>query len=225
MTKHITPLFTRSYQVNKKNENYLNGLKNVLNIKKINSWTINKTYQHYNINFEQEYLAYRFEILKQWIMNNSDYNHKFVVNLQEIIYSLGLENCLTTQEQNYVNNFRSVVFAKNRNIKNLVVDFELEENEEIWYTYEVFAVYSYIYNDYKKIIKNTQIYYSNERIIVATSGNVYLSINYKELSETKLKNNCLEIKTYGRSYIVVADDIKTLYVSLERVGKLIKRNL
>ena len=149
-------------------------LQRVLNVDKLNAWTINKTYQHYNINFEQEYLGYRFEVLNQWIINNSDYNHKFVTNLKEIVYSLGLESYLTTQEKNYINNFNSVVFAKNRNIKNLVVDFELETNEEIWYTYEIFAVYSYAYEEWKQIIRSTQLYLSNQRVIIATSGNCLL---------------------------------------------------
>lgn len=225
MPKQITPLFTRPYLVTKKNSNYLEELKHVLDVNKLNTWTINKTYQYYNIKFEQEYLAYRFEILNQWIIINSDYNHKFVINLKEIIYSLGLENYLTTQEKNYINNFNSVVFAKNRNIKNLVVDFELETSEEIWYSYEIFAVYSYINNEYQQIIHNTQIYLSNQRLIIATSGNVHLSINYADLLEMKLKNNCLEIRTYTKTYLIVTDDVKTLYVSLERVGKLIKRNI
>lgn len=225
MPKQITPLFTRPYLVTKKNAGYLAELKKVLNADKLNTWTINKTYQHYNINFEQEYLGYRFEVLNQWIISNSDYNHKFVVNLQEIIYSLGLESCLTTQEKNYINNFNSVVFAKNRNIKNLVVDFELEKGEEIWYSYEIFAVYSYTREEYKQIIHNTQLYLSNQRLIVATSGNVHLSINYTDLTEMKLKNNCLEVKTFTKSYLIVAEDVKTLYVSFERVGKLIKRNI
>lgn len=225
MSKQITPLFTRPYSITKRNLGYLQELQRVLNVDKLNTWTINKTYQHYNINFEQEYLGYRFEVLNQWIINNSDYNHKFVTNLKEIVYSLGLESYLTTQEKNYINNFNSVVFAKNRNIKNLVVDFELETNEEIWYTYEIFAVYSYAHEEWKQIIRNTQLYLSNQRVIIATSGNVHLSINYIDLVEMKLKNNCLEIKTYAKSYLIVAEDIKTLYVSFERVGKLIKRNI
>lgn len=140
MQKKLTALFERNLVINAKNKEYLNKLSLVLNLTKLDFWTRRKTLHYYNINFEDEYLAYRFSILKKWIELNQNYDQTFVTNVYEIIAILCLENELTTQELNYINEFRSVTFAKNRNIKNLIVDFKLLPKEEIWYTYEIIGL-------------------------------------------------------------------------------------
>lgn len=225
MQKTLTPLFVRQLIITEKNKSYLESLSKILNVNKLNFLTRRKVYRHYNINFEAEYLAYRFQILKKWIEINQSYDQKFVNGLFEIISILCLENDLTIQEQNYLNEFKSVVFAKNRNIKNLIVDFKLMPKEEIWYTYEILELFRIDDNSYKPVCKKTQIYLSNQRTIVAQSGHIYLSLDYGQITSIKLKNNLLEITGTKGTYLVVADEITTLYVSFERVGKLIKKRL
>ena len=114
-----------------------------------------------------------------------------MTNVYEIIAILCLENELTTQELNYINEFRSVTFAKNRNIKNLIVDFKLLPKEEIWYTYEIIGLVE-LENDVQNIIsKNTQVYLSSQRMIVAKQGNITLSLDYNQIKTLKPSLNKL----------------------------------
>lgn len=219
--KYLTPLFERPYQITYKNKKYLEKLTNSLNVKKLRYWNWKKTYNFLNINFEKEYIGYRFQILKEWIQQNQRYSPDFVNSLNEIISILSLENYLTTQEKNYINEFTSVLFAKNRNIKNLIVDFHLNEKEEVWYTYDILGIYEK--NEKYKLIKNNiQIFLTNQRIIFASNGEIYKEINIYDISNVKLKNNTIEINANQNNYFIVCNEINTVYVSIERVGKLIK---
>lgn len=225
MQKKLTALFERNLVINAKNKEYLNKLSLVLNLTKLDFWTRRKTLHYYNINFEDEYLAYRFSILKKWIELNQNYDQTFVTNVYEIIAILGLENELTTQELNYINEFRSVTFAKNRNIKNLIVDFKLLPKEEIWYTYEIIGLVE-LENDVQNIIsKNTQVYLSSQRMIVAKQGNITLSLDYNQIKTLRPSLNKLKIETTKKTYFIIASEITTLYVSFERVGRLIRKKL
>lgn len=225
MQKKLTALFERNLVINAKNKEYLNKLSLVLNLTKLDFWTRRKTLHYYNINFEDEYLAYRFSILKKWIELNQNYDQTFVTNVYEIIAILCLENELTTQELNYINEFRSVTFAKNRNIKNLIVDFKLLPKEEIWYTYEIIGLVE-LENDVQNIIsKNTQVYLSSQRMIIAKQGNITLSLDYNQIKTLKPSLNKLKIETIKKTYFIIASEITTLYVSFERVGRLIRKKL
>lgn len=225
MQKKLTALFERNLVINAKNKEYLNKLSIVLNLTKLDFWTRRKTLHYYNINFEDEYLAYRFSILKKWIELNQNYDQTFATNVYEIIAILCLENELTTQELNYINEFRSVTFAKNRNIKNLIVDFKLLPKEEIWYTYEIIGLVE-LENDVQNIIsKNTQVYLSSQRMIVAKQGNITLSLDYNQIKTLKPSLNKLKIETIKKTYFIIASEITTLYVSFERVGRLIRKKL
>lgn len=219
--KNLTPLFERQYQITYKNREYLEKLSNFLNVRKLSHWNWKKTYNFLDINFEQEYIGYRFQVLKEWIQENQRYTSNFVNSLNEIISILSLENYLTTQEKNYINEFTSVLFAKNRNIKNLIVDFQLHEKEEVWYTYDILGVYEKT-EKYKLIKNNIQIFLTNQRIIFASSGEIYKEIDIHSISGVKLKNNAIEINVNQNNYFIICNEINTVYVSIERVGKLVK---
>lgn len=222
--RKITPLFDRNLTINSFNKNYIEKLQNKLTLHKLNNWNPKKTWNLFDINYEQEYLAYRFFILKEWIKQNQSYTQNFVNGLYQIISNLVLDNFLNTQEKNFINEFKSVVFAKNRNIKNLIVDFDLLDKEEVWYTYDILGLYQKT-NKYKFIINNIQVFFTNQRIIFASNANLYKSINYDEISCIKLQNNFLKIITNDDELIIAANEITTMYVSLERIGKLIRKNI
>lgn len=222
--RKTTPLFDRNLTINSFNKNYIEKLQNELTIHKLNNWNPKKTWNLFDINYEQEYLAYRFFVLKEWIKQNQNYTQNFVNGLYQIISNLVLDNFLNTQEKNFINEFKSVVFAKNRNIKNLIVDFDLLEKEEVWYTYDILGLYQEG-NKYKLIANNIQVFFTNQRIIFASNATLYKNINYDEISSIKLQNNFLKIITNDDSFIIAANEITTMYVSLERIGKLIRKNI
>ena len=216
-----TPLFQRKLIESFDNEKFLFDIKQVLNINTLYNWTWKKTYKWLNLQFEEEYIAYRFYVLKEWINQNESYTSYYVKNLEEFIFVLGLNDYLTTQEINYISHYKSIVFAKNRNIKNLIVDFSLLANEEVWYHYNLNLFYQKIGDTYLKLQEKSNIYLSNQRIIV-TKGNEYHSIFVKDIKNVKLTNNMIEINTNYSEFLLLTSDVHTLYVSIERIGKLMK---
>lgn len=217
-----TPLFFRSLVYTKENQEFLHTLQKVLNLKTLNKWTWKKTFKWLTATYEEEYVAYRFLVLKQWINQNEMYSSYFVNNLVEIISLLDLNKYLTAQEQNYINHYKSIVFAKNRNLKNLIVDFKTLANEEIWYHYDVQGFYQGVKNDeYLCLQTKSSIYLTSLRIIIA-KGNEYFSIFYTDIKEVKISLNMLFIKWKADEFWLVSNDVEAIYVSIERVSKLIK---
>mgnify|MGYP003299126384 CR=1 FL=1 len=155
--KKLTPLFERQLLRNSKNNSYLIFLEKILTIDKLKYWTIQKTYHYLDWKFENEFLAYRFQIFKKWILLNQEYTNTFVKSFEEIASALDLKKEFTAQEQNYIETFASVVFSKNRNSKNLIVDFYVSNNEKVWYSYEIISLF--------KIDKNTCIEKSKNQFI------------------------------------------------------------
>ena len=113
------------------------------------------------------------------------------------------------------------MFAKNRNIKNLIVDFPLLDKEEVWYHYDLDFFYQKINDKYLKLQEKANIYLSNQRIIIA-KGNEYQSIFIDQIKNVKLTTNMLEITTTYSEFLLLTPDVFTLYVSVERIGKLMK---
>ncbi|GAA5414441.1 hypothetical protein [Ureaplasma ceti] len=217
-------LFFRDGIVTPDNQHFYDEIAKVLNLSTLENWTYKKTYKWFHPRFEREYLAYRFYVLRQWIKKNAFYNNHFVNTLQELLSILGLDAELTTREQQYIEHYKAVVFAKNRNIKNLIVDFQVNDKEEVWYRYDIEFLYQKIETKYVNLTKKSGIYFTNQRLII-DKGNDYISIYYKQLDEVKLHNNMLLIRANNLNLVVISSEMHTMYVSLERIGKLIRLKL
>lgn len=216
-----TPLFTRPLKETQHNREFLQAIRKALNLKTLNKWTWKKTFKWLSAIYEQEYIAYRFLVLKQWINQNEMYSSYFVNNLLEIISLLDLNKHLTAQEQNYINHYKSIVFAKNRNLKNLIVDFKTLTNEEVWYHYDVQGFYQVVQDEYLCLQTKSSVYLTSLRIIIA-KGNEYFSIFYTDIKEVKMSLNMLLIRWKTDEFWLISSDVESIYVSIERVSKLIK---
>jgi len=62
-------------------------------------------------------------------------------------------------------------------------------------------------------------------MIVAKQGNITLSLDYNQIKTLKPSLNKLKIETIKKTYFIIASEITTLYVSFERVGRLIRKKL
>lgn len=224
--KKLTPLFERELVVNSKNNSYLQFLDNVLTLEKLKYWTYQKTYYYLDWHYECEYLAYRFKIFKKWILLNQEYTKAFVKEFNVIASALDLKKEFTAQEQNYIEVFESVVFSKHRNIKNLIVDFHNLKNEEVWYRYDIIVLFSINKKNPDEIIKiadETHIFLTNMKIVFSDHDKNYLEIDFDMIQTIKLNNNFIDIYTDDFVYKFLSKEIKTIYTSIERVGKLIKK--
>jgi hypothetical protein len=98
-----------------------------LNIHGLTSITKRKVKSFFDINKQQEFLRYRFELLKQWIKQHEFYTRSYVETLDSLISRLYLKDELNSFEIEYIKHYNGVIFAKERNLKNLIVEFNLKD--------------------------------------------------------------------------------------------------
>lgn len=218
-------LFERKFDSNLKNQIYWEYLNKQVQFNKILDFNKRKFWNLYNIDYEKVFLSFKFFILKNWIIYNINYNNKFIKNLDEVMSILELKRWLNAAEINYIEKIKSIAFAKTRNLKKLIIDFATSSKEEIWFSYNVSAVMEKINNNIKFLINKTFIFISNQRIIFSNNTKFHFDISYKNINYIKLKNNFLEINCNKNIYYLLSRDVETIYVSIERIGKIIKRFL
>lgn len=204
-------------------ENYLKNLKSKLTHKNLDIFTENNIYDFWDINFEDIFLAYRFHILKNWIYYNEKISSNFLKELHYVIKVLDLNNYLNAYETNYIRHYESINFAQNRNIKKLIVDFSVNKDEEVWFQYSS-IMFAQLNTALELITNHPDIYLSNQRIVISTPVEIQ-SIYWKDVSEFKLVNNRISIYTKYGSFVLISTEILEIYVSVERISKIININI
>ncbi|WP_027119677.1 hypothetical protein [[Mycoplasma] testudinis] len=170
--KHLKELkiFYRPYTSSKKQKEIFVLLKDKLNINTIINWSFRHTSKYYTFGLENDYLAYRFDVLKQWINKNEFYSTWYTDHLNKIVKNLQLTKFLTTQEQAYLRHINSLDFAKTRSLKALIVDFDLNQHpkETAYFSMEEVSVKQIDIETgvSKTIAQNLKIYITNQAIIV-----------------------------------------------------------
>lgn len=224
MNSKCKPLFKRQLSVTVDNKLFIDAISNQLNLTTLDTWSFKKTSRWLNPLFEKEYIAYRFYVLHEWMKKNEAYSQNYISNLQELLSILDLQDELTELEKQYIDHYKSVVFAKNRNIKNLIVDFYILKDEEVWYRYDLYKIYQLVDGKYQLMYQNPSLYLTNQRLII-DKGNEYLSIFYKDINQWQLTQNMINLTSKCLDFLLISFDIHTIYVSMERIGKLIKQKI
>lgn len=220
-------LFTREIKIDTYNKKqYYLELVSKLNFKNIDNYSNKSIYDLWNINYEDIFLAYRFKVLKDWIFHNEKYSSTFIKNLNYIIKILDVEKYLNAFETNYIEHYESIIFCKSRNIKKLIVDFNTNLGEEVWFK---FSCSQFIqFNEKKEPLflnsKTIDIFLSNQRLIISTPVEIQ-SINWKDIIIFKLQNNKIEIVTKFSKFYIISIEIYEIYVSVERICKIINIKL
>lgn len=188
----------------------------------------------FNINDVSYYVGYVFSKIKKWINENEEYSEYYINSLEKIIVNNGVQNKLGSYEIEYINHVKAVVFAKERNLKKLIVDFPLESfkiqkrkwmvkkiNEIVYYKFEKISLLDF--DSFFKPIQtkhNLEINLSNHRIIFNSSAYIF-SINYKKIIKYKLDGNSTLIYVNHdgiiKIYRLIANDNFVFYVSFERM--------
>lgn len=196
---------------------YLPLAKKFFTHENILSYPKSKILSFYRSVDKQDFLAYRFEVLRKWMIANERYTYSYFNNLQTIIDKLYLDDDLNSYEQQYIRNIQDVVFAKMRNLKQLIVDFEIEKSELIFYRYEIKSFNEIIDNDVRTHFSNCDVYITTKRLVVSEHINT-LSLPYELIKNYEFKMNELIINmNNGKKYSIKCNEIPTIYVSLERV--------
>lgn len=189
---------------------------------------IKDIYLYFDAHNVDYYVYYCFQKLRDWIKKNERYTSEFINNLEQLIKKLGIKNKLGSNELQYLNHLKAVVFSKKRNLKNLIVDFGLENfnisknnkkyiNEQVYFNFDSSNI---VEQDSTKK-SSCQIYFSNHRIIICKNSYV-MSIYFKDIHKYRLSGDYIEIVVNinplgNKIFKINSDDIYVMYVSLERM--------
>ncbi len=172
------------------------------------------------------FLRYRLYVLKKWIKYNERFTNVYLSRLNIVFNKLRVSGKLNSYELQYFHDIQSVVFAKNRNLKNLIIDFSVENGEDVYYKYSNCSFNQLDENNAKKSIQsNAEVYISRKRIIILKDLNAY-SIHLENLVNYHF---CIKHLTFilsnGNKYTISCDDNFVLYASIERILKLERINI
>ncbi|MCQ2957166.1 MAG: hypothetical protein MJ233_05095 [Mycoplasmoidaceae bacterium] len=145
--------------------------------------------------------------------------------LDDMVETLVLTNELNSFEQQYIKNFQAVVFAKNRNLKQLIVDFSINKGEFVFYRYELDAFKLIGKKQLIQIIENPEMYITTQRIIISKQIDI-ISILYEDIQSYEFINDKFFFNLKNGSQIYIdSDNNQAIVESLERVLKKEKIDL
>ncbi|MCQ3915395.1 MAG: hypothetical protein MJ195_01270 [Mycoplasmoidaceae bacterium] len=151
--------------------------------------------------------------------NNKQYTKDYVVSLENMIDKLYLSNELNSFEQQYIKNVQAIVFAMNRNLKQLIVDFSVNKEEMVFYRYELNAFKQIDPAGGAQIIREPEMYITTQRIIISKQLDI-ISIYYKTIKSYQYAKYKLSINLKnGRQCFIDSDNNREIVESLGRVLK------
>ncbi len=198
-------------------EEFVPYIKKELNLNNVDDIKKSKVLSLYEPKFEKDFLAYRFDLLKQWMDKNKSYSKEYVVALDEMVDKLYLFNELNSFEQQYIKNIQAIVFAKNRNLKQLIVDFPVNKNEFVFYRYDLDAFKLVDKKGLVQIIKTPEMYITTERLIISKKIDI-ISIDYKTIENYQYSRSKFFINLKnGRKCFIDSENNRAIVESLKRV--------
>lgn len=207
---------------------YIKEYSNILNINTLPLFTTHFK-KLYNYNNYEYYLKYVLSLIKRWILINEFLSYSFLNKLKKIISWYDLDEKLNNVELSYIQELESIIFNKNRNLKNITTEFTLYKDkksffsrkEQIFYFFDNVDVILSEEQKYKNII----VLISMDHIVFLYDSN-FIKLKFNDINSYKLKLPYELIIYYKNNSIKIkSEEIKTLYVSFERVfyGKKITR--
>lgn len=200
-------------------ESYVPVISQKMNIDNLDNITKQNVLDLYDPKNEKDFLAYRFDMLRHWMKNNKQYSKDYVFDLGNMIDKLYLSNELNSFEQQYIKNVEAIVFAKNRNLKQLIVDFSVNKNEMVFYRYDINAFKQIDPHGGAQIIENPEMYITTQRIIISKQLDI-ISIYYNTMKSYQYQQYKLSINLKsGRQCFIDSNNNREIVESLGRVLK------
>lgn len=223
----ISPsLFSRKYELDDINKyfNYLKKTNPNFSYKKVTSLFFNLK-KYFTVKSYKYFYIYCFDWISQWINDNEMYTEDYIVKLELLLKKLNLLNCLNSLEIEYINHFKSIIFAKKRNLKQLIVDFLLidnlkyEKKERAYYQFENSSLFLKKNNNNELVMKGCNAYITNYRLVF--SGNLdYLGFSIDKIQSYKLGIYGFEFVYNNQTYWIKNSDKYEFFVSYERMINL-----
>lgn len=205
-------------------KDYLPKVTKVVNMTNLDTIKKQKVLSLYKPSQEKDFLAFRFDLLTQWMKNNKEYTKEYIVELDDMIDKLFLTNELNSYEQQYLKNVQAIVFAKIRNLKQLIVDFSVNKNELVFYRYDLDAFKLVNDKGLIQLINKPDLYITTQRIIVSKDIDI-ISLYYDQIKNYHYSRGKLIIYLRNGNLCYVDSDInRAINESLNRVlvkGKIL----
>lgn len=199
-------------------ENYFEYVKSIesdLNLEKLMNFNLRNIISFYTKDQEEEFLIYRFSLLREWYLNSTKTSPIFHKEIKNIIHILNLENFLNAYEKNFILEVQSKQFTLERNLKSLVIDFNVEKNETTYFHYRKFILINY---DNQKI-ENIDFYLTNFRIVITYSNNL-ISFHLNKIMNLKFTEKYFSFNYYKYKYLFVCDRPQIILMSFKRISSL-----
>lgn len=178
---------------------------------------------YYSIKERQDFLAYRFYLLKQWMTKNEKYTPGYVKRLDLLISKLHLWNELNSFERQWILNVNDIVFAKTRNLKSLIVDFETNKKEIVVFKYSNIKFTFATMKKKEKVISNCLMYISNHRLVII-KGVENFSLGWKQIKSYHFSTQRICITTdAGNKFYLSSHNNYILHASFCRIFEIIKK--
>ena len=216
-------LFVRQVKNQVKYDEFVNLINKQLNLHTLPFFSRKKTLNLYLEAYCEEFLVYRFWLLKEWMQTHERFDKRYVMQLHKLLDILLLEEELTGYELDYIDNYNQIVFSKIRNLKNLIVDFDVFPKENIYFKFDIDVCGQFLSeHEIQTIFEGGEIYITTQRIVL-TSSKEYLSLEFEKIVNLHLKPYWFEITMEnGMKLMIVSNNVKTFYVALERILSLMK---
>jgi hypothetical protein len=156
---------------------------------------------------------------------HENYNKSYVETLDSLIDRLYLRNEFNSYENEYVKHYNGVVFAKQRNLKNLIVEFKLkDEHEKVYFKYENASIFKLRQTGLDPICIDGEVFITTKKIAVYKDKEIY-PINFEQIINYKITRNGLRIDADNGTYFIKSNDDYINYVSLERILKFMNQHI
>lgn len=178
---------------------------------------------YFSIKERQDFLAYRFYLLKRWISKNEKYTPEYVKKLDLLINKLHLWNELNSFERQWILDVNDIVFAKTRNLKSLIVDFETNRKEIVVFKYDNIQFSFASKKNKEKVISYCTMYISNQRLVII-KGVENFNLNWKQIKSYHFSTQkiCITTNTDSKFYLS-SNNNYVLHTSFCRIFEIIKK--
>lgn len=198
---------------------YVPSMRRKFSVDNLSSLSKKQIIDFYEYKNDKNFLAYRFDLLKQWMKQNERFIKSYTIELEEIIDKLCLEQELNSFERQYIIDVNAIVFAKVRNLKQLIVDFSINDKELVFYRYEIDKFNEIKNNNETNVLHTCDFYITTQRIIISKQIDI-ISITYDQIKNFEFRKDKITfILKNGKKYCIRCSNTYVIYVSLERVLK------
>jgi hypothetical protein len=202
---------------------YLSFL-NVDNLKSISRRKL-KSYQK-RFGSDLGWEKHKSYVLWKWINQNFTIKESFIVHLEKYIKKLEIK--ISRREENLIFTLKGLYFATWRPMKEIIVRFELDKKETIYFFESDGKLYSLPAEDEKsyKPIETGDFYFSNKKLYICDEHqNIKLTMNYDDIQDVQFHELGTIVETKRKRILIRSQNKYMTFVVLQRLMPKLKLDI